>query len=448
MNKNKKEKITTIVTLIILTIANIIFATTTYSNASTNININDYLEFTINFEEPVLTSDFSISYDTSKLTYIGASTEKLKTNYIEESNELICCYYDTEKTGTDKITLKFKANGQTNKTQIKATNIIAHTTQKEKTIADFTETIKINNQTENTNNTPNNIIENISNNSTIENNNISNTTNITNIKDTNQIKDTTQSILPIPKTGISLYLMYVSVIIIVFLLTRIIIKNDKFTKKTKFTLSIIIILLAIFTLTKRYVFAQNEDKILINKNNKNILIVLSTSNQNRNMSTQDFKNKTKAVSIDKETLATGVTATFKNNEKYQITIYGDENNNGTVNSSDIFELINQKDINTNKIEELCNFIIKQEEFKNYNTISNGYEEFNENSIVTPSTTPLQPATDRYTAVENVDELKKINAKVGDKYRTLGYYKENDGGNGRYDIIQKSNDITIDNGLYI
>ena len=79
---------------------------------------------------------------------------------------------------------------------------------------------------------------------------------------------------------------------------------------------------------------------------------------------------------------------------------------------------------------------------------NGYEEFNENSIVTPNTTPLQPAQDRYTAVKNVEELKNLNAKVGDKYKTLGYYTENDGGAGRYDIIENDSNIKIDNGLYI
>ena len=98
------------------------------------------------------------------------------------------------------------------------------------------------------------------------------------------------------------------------------------------------------------------------------------------------------------------------------------------------------------IEEFCNFIIKKEEFKNYSDIPNGYEEFNENLIVTPSTTPLEPAQDRYTAVKNVEKLRNLDVKVGDKYKTLGYYTENDGGAGRYDIIEKDSNIcsvTID-----
>lgn len=78
---------------------------------------------------------------------------------------------------------------------------------------------------------------------------------------------------------------------------------------------------------------------------------------------------------------------------------------GNINSSDIFELLNEENIDTNAIEELCNFIIKKAEFKNYSNILTGYEEFNENSIVTPSTTPLQPAQDRYTELKNVEELK-------------------------------------------
>ena len=90
--------------------------------------------------------------------------------------------------------------------------------------------------------------------------------------------------------------MYIVVIIITILLCRLIIKNENFTKGTKITLTTIIILLGIIVLSSRYVFAKNEDKILINKNEKNILIVLSTSNENRNITTQDFKEKTKAIS--------------------------------------------------------------------------------------------------------------------------------------------------------
>ncbi len=51
-------------------------------------------------------------------------------------------------------------------------------------------------------------------------------------------------------------------------------------------------------------------------------------------------------------------------------------------------------------------------------------------------------------VNNIEELKQSNAKLGDKYKTLGYYLANDGGNGKYEIIQKTDEITIDNGLFI
>lgn len=245
--------------------------------------------------------------------------------------------------------------------------------------------------------------------------------------------------------------MYIVVIIITILLCRLIIKNENFTKGTEITLTTIIILLGIIVLSSRYVFAKNEDKILINKNEKNILIVLSTSNENRNITTQDFKEKTKAISIasnNGQIVKTGEIATFKNNEKYNINIYGDENSNGIINSSDIYELILKENVDINKIEEISNFIIKKEEFKNYSSLPSGYEEFNENSIVTPNTTPLTHATDRYKSIKNIEELKKVNAKIGDKYKTLGYYEENDGGEGRYDIIANSNDIKVDNGLYI
>lgn len=433
MNKKFKQRLILIIITIILSIINILL-TINYSNAETSININEYIEFTINFDEPIITSDFSISYDTEKLTYIGSSTENLKTNYLQENSKLYCNYYDINKVGTNTITLKFKANKETNKTQIKVTNITAHTNTEEKQLQDLIENVKIVKQTENNPEKPNEI--------EITNNTINNTT---------QIKDNTISTIPIPKTGLGLDLMYIVVIIITILLCRLIIKNENFTKGTKITLTTIIILLGIIVLSSRYVFAKNEDKILINKNEKNILIVLSTSNENRNITTQDFKEKTKAISIasnNGQIVKTGEIATFKNNEKYNINIYGDENSNGIINSSDIYELILKEKVDINKIEEISNFIIKKEEFKNYSLLLSGYEEFNENSIVTPNTTPLTPATDRYKSVKNIEELKKLDAKIGDKYKTLGYYEENDGGEGRYDIIANSNDIKVDNGLYI
>lgn len=433
MNKKFKQRLLLIIITIILLIINILL-TINYSNAETSININEYIEFTINFDEPIITSDFSISYDTEKLTYIGSSTEKLKTNYLQENSKLYCNYYDINKVGTNTITLKFKANKETNITQIKVTNITAHTNTEEKQLQDLIENVKIVKQTENNPEKPNEI--------EITNNTINNTT---------QIKDNTISTIPIPKTGLGLDLMYIVVIIITILLCRLIIKNENFTKGTKITLTTIIILLGIIVLSSRYVFAKNEDKILINKNEKNILIFLSTSNENRNITTQDFKEKTKATSITSnngQIVKTGEIATFKNNEKYNINIYGDENSNGIINSSDIYELILKEKVDINKIEEISNFIIKKEEFKNYSSLPSGYEEFNENSIVTPNTTPLTPATDKYKTVKNIEELKKLDAKIGDKYKTLGYYEENDGGEGRYDIIANSNDIKVDNGLYI
>lgn len=439
MNKKFKQRLLLIIITIILLIINILL-TINYSNAETNININEYIEFTINIDEPIITSDFSISYDTEKLTYIGSSTENLKTNYLQENSKLYCNYYDINKVGTNTITLKFKANKETNKTQIKVTNIIVHTNTEEKQLQDLIENVKIVKQTENNPENPNDVE--ITNNTTNSNTETNNTT---------QIKDNTISTIPIPKTGLGLDLMYIVVIIITILLCRLIIKNENFTKGTKITLTTIIILLGIIALSSRYVFAKNEDKILINKNEKNILIVLSTSNENRNITTQDFKEKTKATSIisnNEQIVKTGEIATFKNNEKYNINIYGDENSNGIINSSDIYELILKENVDINKIEEISNFIIKKEEFKNYSLLPSGYEEFNENSIVTPNTTPLTPATDRYKSVKNIEELKKLDAKIGDKYKTLGYYEENDGGEGRYDIIANSNDIKVDNGLYI
>ena len=79
-------------------------------------------------------------------------------------------------------------------------------------------------------------------------------------------------------------------------------------------LAIIIILIGSITFLSKFVFATNDDKILINKKNKSILIVLSTSNESRSMAIKDFKEKTQATNIDKGILAQAI-ATFKNNEK-------------------------------------------------------------------------------------------------------------------------------------
>ena len=52
-------------------------------------------------------------------------------------NEFLGCYYDLEKIGIDKITLIFKTKAETNKTNIKITNITIHTETAEETIADI-----------------------------------------------------------------------------------------------------------------------------------------------------------------------------------------------------------------------------------------------------------------------------------------------------------------------
>ena len=431
--KKIREKIILVFILLILIFANIASAVKIYDNTNSNkIEIGKELEFTIDFGTEIQTADFSIQFDNKKLEYSRTSAEDLKTNYIAEQNKILCCYYDLSKIGTDKIILKFKAKAETNKTNIKITNITVHTKTEEKTIPDITsENIKI---IKPFSDLTNNIIT---------NDTISNTVEQNSKKEENK----TISVKPILKTGVDFKFGELLIILITLLIFILILKNEQLPKKTKIILAIIIILIGSITFLSKFVFATNDDKILINKKNKSILIVLSTSNELRSMTIKDFKEKTQATNIDKEILAQAI-ATFKNNEKYSIKLYGDENNSGNINSSDIFELLNKENIDTNAIEELCNFIIKKAEFKNYSNISTGYEEFNENSIVTPSTTPLQPAQDRYTELKNVEELKNLNAQIGDKYKTLGYHTENDGGAGRYDIIAKDTNIKIDNGLYV
>ena len=141
------------------------------------IQIGNELEFTIDFGTKIQTADFSVQFDNEKLEYNSVSTEDLKTNYIAEQDKILCCYYDLTKIGTDKIILKFKAKAETNKTNIKITNITVHTKTEEKTIPDITsENIKI---IKPFSDLTNNIIENniISNNQIKNNTTENNTTN-------------------------------------------------------------------------------------------------------------------------------------------------------------------------------------------------------------------------------------------------------------------------------
>lgn len=121
----------------ILILVNIVSAVKIYDNTKSNkIEIGKELEFTIDFGKKILTADFSIQFDSEKLEYSGSSTKNLKTNMANQ-NEFLGCYYDLEKIGIDKITLIFKTKAETNKTNIKITNITIHTETAEETIADI-----------------------------------------------------------------------------------------------------------------------------------------------------------------------------------------------------------------------------------------------------------------------------------------------------------------------
>ena len=176
--KKIREKIILVFILLILIFANIASAVKIYDNTNLNkIEIGNELEFTIDFGTEIQTADFSVQFDNEKLEYNSASTEDLKTNYIAEQDKILCCYYDLTKIGTDKIILKFKAKAETNKTNIKITNINVHTRTEEKTIPDITsENIKI---IKPFSDLTNNIIENniISNNQIKNNTTENNTTN-------------------------------------------------------------------------------------------------------------------------------------------------------------------------------------------------------------------------------------------------------------------------------
>ncbi len=200
-----KPKTIIICVLIILTFTNVVLAVNTHTNTNSNkVNINENLEFTINFEEKAITADFSILFDSDKWEYIKEDTDKIETNYIKETSEIICCYYDQDKKGIDNISLKFKAKQETNKTKFKVTNITIHTITEEKQIADLeSPNIRIVKKEEN-----NNIIANNSKDETVIKNNISNNFNIEHIENNTEnnkkdkIKDDTKVSTRLPKAGI------------------------------------------------------------------------------------------------------------------------------------------------------------------------------------------------------------------------------------------------------
>ncbi len=254
---------------------------------------------------------------------------------------------------------------------------------------------------------------------------------------------------------------YIIIILLTLILCTLILKNDKISHKFKIIIIITIIVIGVSTITcKKNSATSNEETVYINKEKKSILVVLSTTNEKRSISVKKFKQITKAVSViesnsnenvsEEQLISSSKIAIFENNEKYNLNIFKDENNNGYVNSGDIYELLNkkEKEIDMENIKEIVNFILKKEEFTENKIIEKGYEKFTEKSIIVIPTTPLEPDIDRYIKITNIEELKNTDAKIGDKYKTLGYYTKNDGGAGRYDIIENNNKIKIDNGLYI
>ena len=435
-----KKRINVVIVIIIFLITLCIGANSFAFNNKEEVPKNQIFEYVISFEEPVITADFSVLYDSNKLTYIGANTNELKINLNYDNSKILACYYDVNKIGTTNIVLKFKAN-TVGTTKINVENIIVHTKNEEKVISDLSSknikiVDKVDNKTENSlNENIDKANENIANNSSED--------------------ETIKKIDALPFAGVKDSYIYLFLIVIIIILLILILTNKNLDKKRKIIFSFAIIFVGVIAFTCKYIFATSDDKILINKNNKNILVVLSTGNETRSMNLQTFKERTKAIALkngnvelnDNSLITNGNISSFSNKEDYTIQLYGDENNNGYINSSDIYELINKGDINNTLISEICDFIIKKEEFKNYD--KEGFEEFNENSITNsvPSI-PLEPATDRYTQINNIDELKNLDAKIGEKYKTLGYYEANDGGAGRYDIIENNSNLNIDNGLYI
>ena len=95
------------------------------------IEVEEQVIYKIDFDEMVLTADFKLNYDISKLEYIGSNTDGIETKYFDDEDCLQVLYVDESGMGTDEIQLVFKAKDLAYNTPFEIMEINLHTVEKQ-----------------------------------------------------------------------------------------------------------------------------------------------------------------------------------------------------------------------------------------------------------------------------------------------------------------------------
>ena len=367
--------------LIILTIAFILsFNTIVYgfdlltNTSNDSIKIGDEVTYTIKFDQPILTADFILSYDSSKLEYIESITQNVEYTNYENNNYIQFLYADESGFGTDTIELIFKAKELTSATSIKFNNLNVHS--KDGSVSYSIENVdKINDATvqqisivedtkgNNNNQDKNNTIDEPSNNPNAIPNNINNSS--SSLSNQHMTDTTFKGILPYTGIGFNILIIVFALIIVVIL-----IKNRNKLKQ----ILPIFIFIAIFTIVGK---SDANDDMLIQSYKKingfENIIVMMPNLENRNITYEEFLGKTtsapniteaknfKGENLENtQLIGTGTKLSLNNGAEYQVIVYGDVNGDGKVNSNDIAEIIE----NNLNIKELTGIFKKASNLSN------------------------------------------------------------------------------------
>lgn len=270
------------------------------------------LEYKIEFDEKVLTSDFEVNYNASLLEFLGSNTENVEYSIVKDKIHVL--YVDESGIGTSEIRLKFKYLKNFDNSIIGLNWINAYTINEKKSYS-----------IEDKNKLDDIVIQNYS---MIENSN-----------------NLTADVLP--DTGnTSIYLVFFICVIIIILLVVI----NIFIKKKyimMFILCTVVFPMAsaeannlLTKYSKVYEF-ENIIGVVLDKGEKNIVYNDVLKNLKiENVNGDDIFLNNKIITEDEVCI---------NNKIYKIFVYGDVNKDGEVNSNDIAEII-ENNLGNKKLE--------------------------------------------------------------------------------------------------
>ena len=383
------------------------FATSTYAfsvsvdSSANEVKTNNQVTLEVNFEENLVTTDFVVKYDTSKFRFVKTNTEGADINNIEASGEIVVCFYDMNKIGTNSIELVFEAKDKEGIGRFELADITGNTNkvQLEKEGSAIIKNISINKDKE-----------------PIETSNT-----ITSTPGGRDDIDTTVSNSRLPNTGAKISIGLGVALLIVGIIA---IKYRKdISNKSRGIFSVLLV--AGILVSSNNTLALNLFNIKVDENNKLVTVesfvgsVLEKDNLEEVLKEQISSNE----------IATGLNV----KENYSLIIYGDVNKDGKINSSDIYNIINSNvraldknqtiaanvhnanelDINENDIKVIEKYILRLEDLvvKNSDTSNEENEEVTnpdteENKPETPENIPDVPNT------EDNDEIQGEENKPG------------------------------------